>query len=306
MRWHIQGLGSLGCLWAARFAAAQQPVRLILRNPAALARYQKIGRVRLSDANQQHTQSYRISAQLPTHHEPISRLLLACKAYDATAAIAQVAHRLDQDSLVVLLQNGLGSQQAVQALIPNTRCIVASSTEGAYLTEPFHSVFAGQGEIWLGSLERHPEPEGLINNCRDAQIPCTWTATIETTLWRKLAINCLINPLTVIHDCSNGALIAHADLINTLCTELHALLIAAQHSAAAEDLQQQVWQVINKTASNSSSMRQDVHNKRRTEINYITGFACAQSIALECRTPALHALHAQLQKALSMRGLPTR
>ena len=81
MRWHIQGLGSLGCLWAARFAAAQQPVRLILRNPAALARYQKIGRVRLSDANQQHTQSYPISAQLPTHHEPIGRLLLACKAY---------------------------------------------------------------------------------------------------------------------------------------------------------------------------------------------------------------------------------
>ena len=304
MLWHIQGPGSLGCLWAARFAAAQQPVRLILRNPDARARYQKIGAVRLSDANLQQTQSYPISAQLPAHSEPISHLLLACKAYDATAAIAQVAHRLNQDSLVVLLQNGLGSQQAVQALVPDIRCIVASSTEGAYLTEPFHSVFAGQGEIWLGSLDKKAEPEGLINCCHSAQIPCTWTAEIDTSLWRKLAINCAINPLTVIHDCNNGALIAHANLINTLCAELQSLLKAAQHPAAAQDLQQHVWQVIEKTAANSSSMRQDVHNKRRTEISYMTGFACAQSIALECPTPALHALHAQLQTALSMRGLP--
>src|SRR5690606_16934459 len=130
-----------------------------------------------------------INAQLPAHSEPISHLLLTCKAYDATAAIAQVAHRLNQDSLVVLLQNGLGSQQAVQALVPDTCCIVASSTEGAYLTEPFHSVFAGQGEISLGSLDSKPEPEGLINNCHSAQIPCAWTTAIDTTLWRKLAIN---------------------------------------------------------------------------------------------------------------------
>lgn len=305
MRWHIQGSGSLGCLWAARLAAAEQSVHLILRNPAVLARYQKDGCVHISDAQLLHTQSYPISAQLAEHPEPIEHLLLACKAYDAEAAIAQIAHRLTPDSFVLLLQNGLGSQQAVQALLPNNRCIVASSTEGAYLTAPFHSVFAGQGEVWLGSLDNHSEPNALIAICRAAQIPCTWTEHINATLWRKLAINCVINPLTVIYNCNNGALLQHPTLLNTLCDELQILLNAAQQSSAAQGLHQQVWQVIEKTAANSSSMRQDVTHLRRTEISYMTGFACAQSIALECLTPALHALHAQLQHALITQGLPS-
>ena len=303
MLWHIQGAGSLGCLWAARFAAAQQPVRLILRDSETLARYQLNGTVRISDAHRKATLAYPISAQQPDHPEPIKNLLLACKAYDAEAAIQQVAHRLNKDSLVVLLQNGLGSQQAVQALLPNTQCIAASSTEGAYLAEPFHSVFAGQGAIWLGSLNNAAEPQALIEHCRAAQIPCSWSADISQRLWRKLAINCAINPLTVIHDCSNGALTQQASLINTLCEELQLLLSAAGQADAALDLQQQVWHVIEQTAANSSSMRQDVHHQRRTEVSYMTGFACAQSIALECSTPTLHALHAQLQQFLTLQGL---
>lgn len=302
--WHIQGAGSLGCLWAARFAATQQPVRLILRNQDALERYQSIGSVRISDAQRQHTKAYPISAQLPEHPEPIENLLLACKSYDAEKAIAQVAHRLTQHSRVLLLQNGLGSQQAVHALLPNTHCIAASSTEGAYLAEPFHSVFAGQGEIWLGSLDNNSEPSGLIDQCQSAHIPCTWTTHISEMLWRKLAINCAINPLTVIHHCNNGALTAHAEVINAVCAELQLLLNAAQLPYAAQQLQQQIWQVIEKTATNSSSMRQDVLNQRRTEISYITGFACAQSRALECDTPILHSVHAQLQQALQAHGLP--
>ena len=304
MLWHIQGPGSLGCLWAARFAAAQQSVRLILRNTEALSRYKLNGTVQISDTHLHATSSYPISAQLPDHPEPIENLLLACKAYDAVTAIKQVAHRLNSDSLVVLLQNGLGSQQEVQALLPSTQCIAASSTEGAYLTEPFHTVFAGQGDIWLGSLNNNPEPATLIDHCKTAQIPCTWTTEISSKLWRKLAINCAINPLTVILDCSNGTLSQHAVLINTLCSELQTLLNAAGQAVAAKHLQQQVWQVIEKTATNSSSMRQDVHHQRRTEISYMTGFACTQSIALECQTPALHELHTQLQKVLTARGLP--
>jgi 2-dehydropantoate 2-reductase len=188
--------------------------------------------------------------------------------------------------------------------LPNTQCIAASTTEGAYLAEPFHTVFAGQGDIWLGSLDHRPEPAALRDHCRSTQIPCTWTADISEKLWRKLAINCAINPLTVIHDCNNGTLLQHATLINILCDELQRLLNAAQQANAAQHLHQQVWQVIEKTAANSSSMRQDAHHQRRTEISYMTGFACTQSIALACQTPTLHALHTQLQNTLIMLGLP--
>ena len=307
MSWHILGAGSLGCLWAARLAAQQHPVHLILRNANALARYEKTPGVGLSDAQQTQTRFYPIPAQLADNPQPIDHLLLACKAYDAETAVAQVAHRLHSDSLVMLLQNGLGSQQAIQQQLPNIRCIAVSSTEGAYLPEPFHSVFAGSGKNWLGDLQTtgQAQPQVLLDACNAALIPCLWTADIAEHLWRKLAINCVINPLTVIYNCQNGALIHHATQVDTLCDELQLLLCSAGQDQAAVELHQQIWAVIEKTAANSSSMRQDVLQQRRTEISYITGFACLQSRALGCQTPALAALHGQLQGTLHALGLPT-
>lgn len=307
MSWHILGAGSLGCLWAARLAAQQHCVHLILRNAKALARYQQTPGVGLSDAQRQHTTYDPIRAQLAPDPQPIQHLLLACKAYDAQAAIAQVAHRLTRDSQVILLQNGLGSQQVIQQLLPNTRCLAASSTEGAYLAEPFHSVFAGQGQVWLGDLDSsaQPPPEALLEQCTAASIPCVWTSDILTQLWRKLAINCAINPLTVIYNCQNGELSRYSTQINALCDELQLLLCRSGQPEAAQGLQHLVWSVIEKTAANSSSMRQDVLHQRRTEISYITGFACTQSLQLRCDTPILHALQTQLQEVLQAQGLPT-
>lgn len=307
LNWHILGAGSLGCLWAARLAARQQPVHFILRNAEAIARYQKTPGVGLSDAQRQHSNYYPVPAQLATATQPIELLLLACKAYDAQAAIRQVAPRLSNKALVILLQNGLGSQQAIQNSLPHIRCIAASSTEGAYLSAPFHSVLAGQGQVWLGDLQPtgQAQPEQLLRQCKAAAISCHWSKDIAEQLWRKLAINCVINPMTVLYDCNNGQLLHHSERVNALCEELQVLLSAAGQAGAAQDLPQQLRSVIEKTAANSSSMRQDVQQKSRTEISYITGFACAQSNRLQCHTPALHRLHAQLQEFLSAHGLPT-
>jgi 2-dehydropantoate 2-reductase len=307
MSWHILGAGSLGCLWAARLAAQQHEVHLLLRNSQTLARYTDGRGVGLSDAQRTYSNYYPVKAQLATDQQPIQRLLLACKAYDAEAAITQVAQRLNSSSIVILLQNGLGSQQAVQNLLPNIRCIAASSTEGAYIAEPFHSVFAGSGHTWLGDLQPLTRAPAtcLLEMCNAAGIPCSWTPDIAEKLWRKLAINCAINPLTVVYNCLNGELRRYPTQINTLCDELQLLLCSAGQSTAAQDLQQQVCSVIETTAANSSSMRQDVLNQRRTEISYISGFACSQSLALECHTPALHALHQQLQDVLQTHGLAT-
>src|SRR3546814_6910085 len=63
-----------------------------------------------------------ISGQTADSPEPIKRLLLACKAYDAEAAVAAVAHRLSADAELILLQNGLGSQDAVANRVPQARC----------------------------------------------------------------------------------------------------------------------------------------------------------------------------------------
>lgn len=301
MTWHILGAGSLGSLWATRLARAGVPVRLILRDPRRLAAYQAAGGLTLVDQGQ--ARRHAIPAELPTADGPIQRLLVACKAYDAEAAVAPLLPRLSPDAELVLLQNGLGSQDAVALGAPHARCVLASSTEGAFREEDFRVVFAGQGFTWLGDPLR-PGAPAWLGDLSDAGIPHAWTPDILSRLWRKLALNCAINPLTVLHDCRNGGLLEHPAEVAVLCSELVELLQRCGQPAAAENLLEDVQRVIQATAANFSSMHQDVASGRRTEISYLLGYACATAARHHVAVPHLDRLHERLKAHLRQRGLP--
>jgi len=300
--WHVLSAGSLGTLWATRLARAGLPVRLILRDRDRLASYQAGPGLTLVEQGQAHT--YPITGETPDTPEPIHRLLVACKAYDAQAAVAQLTHRLSPDAELILLQNGLGSQDAVAAQLPLARCIFASSTEGAFREGDWRVVFAGHGFTWLGDASQ-PTPPLWLDDLQAAGIPHDWSPEILTRLWRKLALNCAINPLTVLHQCRNGELKTHHCEVATLCLELADLLECCGQPAAAQDLQSEVERVIQATAANYSSMYQDVANARRTEISYLLGYACQAAARHQLNLPHLHQLQVRLENHLIARGLPS-
>lgn len=299
--WHVLGVGSLGGLWATRLFRAGVPLRLILRNPQRLDDYQKVGGLTLIDEG--NSCLYPILAELPDATAPIERLLVACKAYDTQEAVAEVAHRLTPGADILLLQNGLGSQQAIAERWHDSRCIFISSTEGAYRQDGFSIVHAGKGQNWLGDpLNRNPPT--WLTDLEKARIPHAWTEDIMSKLWRKLALNCAINPLSVLHDCRNGELLTHRDELSELCVELTHLLITWDQADAACALEDDVLNVIEATSSNYSSMHQDVQNGRRTEVSYLLGHACRVAHHRGIVTPRLSTLLEQLQALLEDRGLP--
>ncbi|WP_068829596.1 putative 2-dehydropantoate 2-reductase [Pseudomonas sp. BMS12] len=299
--WHILGVGSLGTLWATRLARAGLPVRLLLRDASSLTRYRAGGGLSLVENGQ--SSLYPIAAETAQASTPIKRLLLACKAYDAEEAAASLAPRLTPGAEIILLQNGLGSQQAVAEHLPKASYIFASSTEGAFRDGAFRVVFAGQGHTWLGQPGQTQAP-GWLEELARAGIPHQWTADILGKLWRKLALNCSINPLTVLHGCRNGGLRDFPEAVATLCAELAQLLHRVGQAEAAEGLHEQVLQVIEATAANYSSMYQDVAAGRRTEIDYLLGHACREADRLALNLPHLSDLQRRLQAELQARGLP--
>lgn len=292
--WHVLGAGSLGSLWACRLARAGLPVQLLLRTTERWQAYQAAGGLELSEPGR--CERYPIAAQTVADAGPIHRLLLACKAYDAENAIKAVAQRLAPGAEVVLLQNGMGSQQAVAAMLKDSRCIFASSTEGAFRSADFKVVFAGHGFTWLGDADPAAtgDNSGLMADLAAAGIPHQWTPDILARLWRKLALNCAINPLTVLHDCRNGDLLEHPCEVATLCAELAQVLECCGQVDAARDLQEEVQRVIRATAANYSSMHQDVSQGRRTEIDYLLGYVCDVASRHRCNVPHLHRLRERL------------
>lgn len=300
---HVLGAGSLGLLWAARLARAGSNCRLILRDAAALdawrARHQLI---RLTDANRQ--ADIKVAAELASAGEPIRILILATKAYSAEEALASVVHRLVPGAHILMLQNGLGSQQAASRSCPQQRIFYASVTDGAWVSSPGQVVWAGKGINRIGDPAGGAAP-GWLNELDAADIGWQWEPDIQQALWQKLAINCAINPFTVLYDCPNGEVARHAGArLEALISELHELL--AHHGAALnpDQLRRTVHQVINNTAANSSSMRQDVHAGRRTEIDFILGYAIRQARQAGLAVPTLEQLYSDLQNHLVEQGLP--
>lgn len=300
--WHILGAGSLGSLWACRLARAGKAVRLILRDPQRLAAYQAVGGLTLIE--QAHSSFFAIPAEADEAHAPIHRLLVACKAYDAAPALARLAPRLAVGAELILLQNGLGSQDEVADQVPHARCIFASSTEGAFRPADWQVQFAGHGFNWLGD-PLNPAPSEWFSDLEEAGIPAQWTVDILSRLWRKLALNCAINPLTVLHDCQNGGLLEHLSEVDALCAELAQLMHRCGQPQAAEGLNEEVQRVILATAANYSSMYQDVRHGRRTELHYLLGYACRAAHRHGLALVELEHLRQRLVDNLQARGLPS-
>ena len=266
--WHLLGAGAIGCLYAGHLRSSGCDISLIMRKgkqPASLPIITEHGGIR----SEQH-----VPVVTPNSHAPISHLVITTKAYDVSEAVASIAHLLSEDSVVVLLVNGMGLAEQLAADWPHLNIFCGTTTEGAYCLAPQHIQHTGRGKTRIGKQgEKKPPP--WFEKWSDAIDTCVWDSDIEAALWSKMAINCVINPLTALHNCANGELSQRSELITqvtTLCGEVSKITRAAGFTAIAAALPQLVAGVIAATANNRSSMLQDVENGRRTEIDYITGF----------------------------------
>lgn len=293
IHWHVLGAGAIGCLFAAALRDAGRAVELIVRGDEALAELARNGGVTIERDGRALT--IPISGALPHKIQaPITHLLVCTKAQQTRAALRPLAHKLDSNTVIVLLQNGMGVREQTLQAFPDATVLHAITTAGAYRRDRFHIVHAGAGETLLGALDDADAGVAkTVAAALDSALHVQAVDNIARRLWLKLAINSVINPLTALHNRRNGELLDLADIDTTianLCSEFAAVAAAEHHAFDSEELIAQVMSVIRATAANRSSMLQDMQAGRRTEIEYINGFlvrkgvqhgiSCPQHIAL--------------------------
>ncbi|GAA0689686.1 putative 2-dehydropantoate 2-reductase [Marinobacterium maritimum] len=300
MHWHILGAGAIGCLWADFLTQAGQKVSLILRDQASLAQWPAGGRLEITEAEQPH----HIHCQLetPDAEVPIRHLLVATKAYDTLSAVEAIQPRLHDDTEIVLLQNGMGQQEQLLERLGNVRLWAATTTAGAWLETRNKLHCVSRGDTHIGPLTDNTS--ALPSGWDRLDIPLHPGSDIQTHLWRKLAINCAINPLTALFDCRNGALLEDSgriELMRNACREVEHVATAAGIELFPEPLEVRAAAVARATGENFSSMLQDIRHGRRSEIEQITGYLCQQADRLNIEVPVNHSL-LQGIRALSPTG----
>jgi len=282
---YILGSGAMGCLWASYFQP-QQTLHFIQRQTLSNEYSFKLLPADITI----HGQS--ISAE--QLQSPIKHLILATKAYDALHALESIQDHLDPETQVILLQNGLGSQQAIKNAFPNIRLYACSSTEGAYKQDAHTLVHAGKGSNSIGPLNDQAKQSDLAAWLPEQHFE--WHHEIQPILWRKFMINCAINPLTVLYDCQNGELVKQAkyrEHMEHVCMEIDQITATLGYQlTGAFDLASNVCRL---TSSNFSSMLQDKRNNQITEIDFMTGYLLKQAAKLGTPCPYNEELYQKLK-----------
>ena len=206
----------------------------------------------------------------------VELLIIFVKAYDTEVALQGAASLISDDTLVLTLQNGLGNLEKIVSIAGPNRAIGGTTAHGATQLSHNHIRHAGIGETTIGAL-KGGEVKG-INNIKKMLDSCgiktTVTDDLEGTLWSKLVVNAAINPLTAITQLKNGEIIEHAELLDVqrrIVEETCAVAKAKAITIHYRDPVEKVKDVCRATASNKSSMLQDIINGNKTEINYING-----------------------------------
>lgn len=236
--------------------------------------------------------------------------LVLTKAYKTIKASEVAAKTIKPDGVALTLQNGLGNIEILSEYVGRDRVMQGVTMQGATLLGPGRIRTSGRGATHLGYVpielaaprdfaveHRAYEISALFNS---AGLKSHVTADIDGLVWGKVIINAAINPLTAILRVPNGALVESEEtlgLMQAAALEAAAIANAKGISLPFPDPFERVKQVATMTATNYSSMLQDVLGQRPTEIDAINGKIVEQGQALGVPTP-INALLTSLMHAI--------
>ncbi|MGY0216949.1 ketopantoate reductase family protein [Endozoicomonadaceae bacterium StTr2] len=272
--WHIAGAGAMGCLWAARLREKGHSCTLLVQSE------------RLNQYSESNLVSYTSPDQVPSHNtievkvidspeQVINNLIIATKAGGVESVLDTLKPWITNNTRILLLQNGMGTQHQVARTFPENPIWAASITDGAWLKSPLNVQHAGYGQTFIGPMTAAAEAisDDFYRALQAPALSLEPVDNIEHKLWIKLAINSCVNGLTVLYRCRNGKLLDGGERehhLQALCRETAQVLQAEGH-LPEQPLLSLVTQVATATGKNYSSSYQDAANNRPTELAWING-----------------------------------
>lgn len=218
-------------------------------------------------------------------------ILLCVKSFQISVSLKQIAKHLKANTSIILAHNGMGTlAELPKELINQYNIYALLTTHGCLRKTSLHITHTGIGitDIGLvsGSVEI-TEQQALTYLLNKALPSVKLHKNIIEKQWLKLAINCVINPITALHDIDNGQI--NNDIFTVLIEDILTEVVAVAKSEGIQLnvalLIKTVQQVATTTAKNCSSMRCDVLAHKQTEINYINGYIHKLGIKHGIATP---------------------
>lgn len=197
-----------------------------------------------------------------------SLVLLTTKAYDSEKAVESIRPFVRKDTVILVLQNGLGNEQTVRRIIAGRCKAIRAVTSAAAELAKLGQVRFRKGET---VIEQAPEAQDVARTFNECLLSTRISGDMQNEVWTKLVANCVINPLTAILRVRTREIGAESlkPVRRTIVDECTAVGHAERILFPA-DLTDKIDHDIQGYV-NYSSMCQDLMNGRHTEIDFING-----------------------------------
>ncbi len=277
----IVGQGAIGLLWYHHLAQMNIPlyVSLLASNQAQLTlAEQQAGQYKFTYHQQITAENFPLNYAQKADIQKADIILLCVKSFHIASALQQFSADISRQCKIILAHNGMGTFEEIKNIFPKKQAILTMlTTHGSLRDGPLNIIHTGLGHSDIGllsgelSLVQQRELTHILNR---ALPKVNFHENILEKQWLKLAINCVINPITAINDINNGEVnqAKYAKQITSLLTEIKAVSKKVGINFTLPTLQEMVRNVAQATAQNCSSMRCDVLAGQRTEIDYINGY----------------------------------
>ena len=289
----------MGCALGGVLTEAGNEVWLINRNTDQVEAMNRVGLVMRTDGVDRTivVRAVQTAAEVDTRGGAIDLVVVLVKSFHTHEAMLAATSLLGPDTAVLSLQNGLGHEDVLAAIVGRERLLAGKSYVGGKLLAPGH-VLAGTrgketviGELDGGTSERATRIADTFNQ---AGLQTVVSADIRVTIWEKLLVNAATGALSGITRLPYGQLYAVPELEATaIAAVLEGMAVAAASGVRLTTTDPRApWL---KAGAGlpfefKASMLQSLEKGSVTEIDFVNGAIVREGARLGIATPVNSAL----------------
>ncbi|WP_218081359.1 putative 2-dehydropantoate 2-reductase [Anthocerotibacter panamensis] len=295
----ILGTGAVGGFYGACLQRAGLPVHFLLRSDYAHVR--EHGLVIDSVAGDFHLPEVKAYSKV-TAMPPCDVVIIGLKTTQNSLLASLLPPLLNEDSLVLVLQNGLGNEAEVAQIVPADRvlgglCFICANKVG-----PGHIRHLGYGTVTLGQRAPGQIAAGISSSMtaiaadfRQAGLCVNLAEDLPLARWHKLVWNIPFNGLSVVLDASTRDLMAASrTLVEALMQEV-VLAAGACGRTISDNFLEQMLEHTARMEPYSTSMKLDAAAGRPLELEAIFGVPLRIARQAGIELPRIAMLYDQLR-----------
>ncbi len=296
MKYGIIGTGAIGGYYGARLAQGGCDVHFLLHRDYDFVKQHGLqvdscdGSFHLDVVN-----AYRSTVDMPC----CDVVLVCLKTINNHLLPSLLPPLLGEDTVVVLIQNGIGVEEDLQRLMPQLQLVAGLAFICSAKTEPGRVSHQDFGSINFGNYSCRDEArfEQIVSDFKLAGIKAG-KVPYEEARWKKAVWNMPFNGMTVALNTQTNKLLSHSETRRLIRQQMMEVITTARHLGVEnidESFADLMMKMTDEMTPYSPSMKLDFDYHRPMELDYLYSRPLQKARESGCPMPKLEMLEAELR-----------